>query len=215
VTLGPKSSYIPQIMKRRSFLSCTSLTGLAAPVSAVAADSPSKDDPLDLWWPMVTEVEHFRAVSVEGRLVLDVALAKPGHEELEPILDEGVVVGYSLRGRPLVGPFKPGISVISVFELSWDDRPVPIPPRFWTDLAGFRLQTLAVDPETLDLEQRARADACRAELDHPRIFLSADEGTALIEWQRLEKGGLHSTFRWVVSKWGTVLRHRQRISLVE
>jgi hypothetical protein len=173
-----------------------------------------KDDPTDLWWPMVSEVDRFRAVSVEGRLELAVALARPGEEELETIQESGSVVGYSLRGRPLIGGFSPGITVISVFDLRWDDRPIPVPSRFWDDLAGFRLQTLSVDLETLELEQRSQAEACLAALDHPRIVLSADEGTALIEWDRPEKGGVRSTFRWVISKSGTVLRHRHRSSLV-
>jgi hypothetical protein len=199
-------------MKRRSFLS---LTSLAAPVSSLtAAEFAPKDDPTELWWPMVSEVDRFRAVSIEGRLELAVALARPGEEELEAVQESGSVVGYSLRGRPLIGGFSPGITVISVFDLRWDDRPIAVPPRFWNDLAGFRLQTLSVDLETLELDQRSQAEACLAALDHPRIVLSADEGTALIEWDRREKGGLHSTFRWVISKSGTVLRHRQRSSLV-
>jgi hypothetical protein len=172
------------------------------------------DDPVGLWWPMVNDVEHFRAVSAEGRLSLEVSLAKPGEEELEEVKEAGAVVGYSLRGRPLVGGFSPGITIIAQFDLRWDDRPVPVPDRFWNDLAGFRLQVLAVDPETLDLAQRTRAEACQNELDRPRIVLSADEGTALIEWNRVDKMGLRSTFRWVVSRSGTVLRHRHRSSLL-
>lgn len=199
-------------MKRRSFLS---LSSLAAPVSSLtAAELDSKSEPTDLWWPMVSEVEQFRAVSAEGRLELEVALARPGEEELEVVQESGSVAGYSLRGRPLIGGFSPGITVIAAFDLRWDDRPVLVPSRFWNDLAGFRLQTLSVDLETLEREQRSRAEACLAALDHPRIVLSADEGTALIEWDRREKGGSRSTFRWVVSRLGTVLRHRHRSSLV-
>lgn len=199
-------------MNRRSFLARAGLAAPAAPLTAAAMDPA--DDPVELWWPMVNEVEHFRAVSSEGRLVLEVTLARPGEEELDEVREAGALVGYSLRGRPLVSGFTPGITVITAFDLRWDDRPTPVPDRFWNDLAGFRLQVLAVDPETLDLAQRTRAEACRAELDHPRIVLSADEGTALIEWNRPDKLGLRSTFRWVVSKSGTVLRHRHRSSLM-
>lgn len=195
-------------MKRRSFLS---LTSLAASVSSPrAAEVLPKDDPADLWWPMVNEVDRFRSMSLEKRLVLAVVLARPGEEELAPIVKDGDVVGYSLRGRQLVGGYSPGLSVVEAFDLTWDGQPIPISPRFWGDLAGFRLQTLSVDLDTLDLEQRARAEAYLARLDQPRVVLSADEGTALIEWHRPEKGELKSTFRWIVSRSGTVLRHRHR-----
>ena len=172
------------------------------------------DDPGELWWPMVEEVDAYTAVSEEGRLELDVQLARPGEEELATVTQRGAVVGYSLRGRPLIGGFVPGTTVIAVFDLRWEGQPIVIPERFWNDLAGFRLQTLSVELGALDAEQRARAEATLAELDRPRIVLSADEGTALIEWDRLEKGGLRSTCRWVVSRAGTVLRHRHRSPLV-
>ena len=38
--------------------------------------------------------------------------------------------------------------------------------------------------------------------------LSAEGGTVLIEWERPEECDSHSTIRWIVSKSGTVLRHR-------
>jgi hypothetical protein len=195
-------------MKRRSFLS---LSGVAAPLTSLSgAEVFPNDTPADLWWPMVNEVERFRAVSVENRLVLTVSLERPGEEEMAPIVNDGQVIGYSLRGRRLVGKFFPGISVLSAFDLVWDGRPIAIPPRFWEDLAGFRIQTLSVDLNTLVLEERAKAEAYLADLDQPRLILSADEGTALIEWDRPEKGEIKSTFRWIISRSGTVLRHRHR-----
>jgi len=184
-------------------------------MAALTAAGPEiKDDPGDLWWPMVEEVDTYTAVSEEGRLELEVRLARPGEEELAAVTQHGSVVGYSLRGRPLIGGFVPGTTVIAAFDLRWEGQPIAIPERFWNDLAGFRLQTLSVEMDTLDADQRARAQATLAELDRPRIVLSADEGTALIEWDRLEKGGLRSTCRWVVSRGGTVLRHRHRSSLL-
>jgi hypothetical protein len=198
-------------MNRRSFLS---LTTVAAPVATLkAAEEPPMDDPAELWWPMVTDLDAFTAVSPEGRLALTVALARPGEEALTSIEEAGVVVGYSLAGRPLVAGFRPGIAVVAGFDLLWDGQPVPIPPRFWLDLAGFRIQTLGVELGTLELAQRARAERCLAELDQPRVVLSADQGTAMIEWSRQERGDVCSTFRWVVSRSGTVLRHRHRSPL--
>lgn len=41
-----------------------------------------------------------------------------------------------------------------------------------------------------------------------RVFLSEDGGTILIEWIRSLEGDLSWTVRWIVSKAGTVLRHR-------
>lgn len=196
-------------MNRRFFLS---LTGVAVPVASLtAAEDPPIDDPMDLWWPMVTDLDEFTAVSPEGRLALTVALSRPGEEELAPIEEDGVVVGYSLAGRRLLAGFRPGIAVVAGFELLWDGHEVSIPPRFWSDLAGFRIQTLAVDMGMLDLAQRAQAERCLADLDQPRVVLSADQGTAMIEWSRRERGDVCSTYRWVVSRSGTVLRHRHRL----
>jgi hypothetical protein len=39
------------------------------------------------------------------------------------------------------------------------------------------------------------------------VFLSAEGGTALIEWERPEECNSHSTIRWIVSKSGVILRH--------
>lgn len=193
-------------MKRRAFLS---LTSLAAPVSSLrAAEAPPLDSPEDLWWPMVKEVQHFRTVSPEGRLVLEVCLATPGEEELEVVAEGGEVVEYRLRGRRLLAGYYPGVAVIDLFSLTWDGRPIAVPPRFWADLAGFRLQTLSVEPASLDSETRAMAEKYTATLLQPRVVLSADKGTALVEWMRQEDHDARSTFRWLISRSGTVLRHR-------
>ncbi|MFN0129516.1 MAG: hypothetical protein ACKV19_22850 [Verrucomicrobiales bacterium] len=195
-------------MNRRSFFA---LAGVATPLPSLAStDPPPDDDPVNLWWPMVNEVDRCRAVSSEGTLTLEVSMARPGEEELEVVTEGTRVVGYSLRGRRLLDGFFPGVTVVETFSLFWDDQPIPIPPRFWNDLAGFRIQTLGVDLSTLDLAQRARAEEYAARLDRPRIVLSADAGTALIEWVRREEFDSKSTFRWIVSRAGNVLRHRER-----
>lgn len=197
-------------MNRRSFFA---LAGVTAPLPSLATtDPPPEGDPVDLWWPMVNEVDRCRAVSSEGTLALEVSMARPGEEELEVITEGPRVVGYSLRGRRLLDGFFPGVTVVESFSLFWDDQPIPIPPRFWNDLAGFRIQTLGVDMTTLDLAQRERAEQYAARLDRPRIVLSADAGTALIEWVRREEFDSKSTFRWIISRAGNVLRHRERPS---
>jgi len=196
-------------MNRRSFLS---FAGAATPAAAAftATEVFATDDSVDLWWPMVSHVDRFTAVSLEGRLALNVEMAAPGEEELELVSDTSDGMIYALRGRRLLDGFHPGVTVVETFALSWDGQPIPIPARFWNDLAGFRIQVLGVDLETLDLAQRATAERYAARLDQPRIILSADAGTALIEWVRREECDSGSTFRWIVSKSGTVLRHRDR-----
>ncbi len=195
-------------MNRRSFLA---LTGTTAPAShLIATETLHEDDPVGLWWPMVGEVNRCRTVSSEGRLALEIVMDRPGEDELELVKDGDEVAGYSLRGRRLIDGFHPGVTVVETFDLFWDDQPIQIPARFWNDLAGFRIQTLNVDLATLELAQRAKAEEYAASLDRPRVVLSADSGTALIEWARREEFNSRSTFRWIVSRSGNVLRHRER-----
>jgi len=206
---SPLSS-TPAHMNRRTFLTLAGATAPLAPVLATSTDAPPLDDPADLWWPMIRHVDQFRAVSLEGRLTLDVTLATPGEEELELIEHQGRVIGYSLRGRRLIDGYYPGVTVVDSFTLTWDGEPIPILSRFWNDLAGFRIQVLDLDLQMLDAAERARIELYRARLDQPRITLSADAGTALIEWVRPEECDARSTFRWIVSRSGNILRHRER-----
>jgi len=170
----------------------------------MAQDSADPD-----WWPSVEEVSHFTAKSEEGNVILTVDLMKPDEDSLIPQLNaNGDTAGYTYKGEKLPERFWPGCALISKFELKWDGKRVDIPRRYWRDLAGFRIQTSSLKLASLNSALRWKADQFLESLDRPRVILSADGGTVLIEWGRPEECDGHSTIRWIISRSGTILRHR-------
>ena len=98
--------------------------------------------------------------------------------------------------------------MLTRFDLTWDGKAMKIPERFWNDLPGFRIETSTLDPEELKPDLQWKALQFLERLRQPRLSLSAEGGTVLIEWDRPEECDSRSTIRWIVSKSGTVLRHR-------
>jgi hypothetical protein len=83
-----------------------------------------------------------------------------------------------------------------------------IQERFWNDLPGLRIETSTLDPQKLKPDLQRKALQFLDQLEQPRLSLSAEGGTVLIEWTRPEECDSSSTIRWIVSKSGTILRHR-------
>jgi hypothetical protein len=191
-------------MKRRSFLSLSALS--AVPVVAKAADAEPEAD----WWETIhNEALSFQAVSEEGSLVLQVELIRVPEEEMTEVTDEkGDHLHYLYKGKPMPYPFNPGTTLLTRFDLTWDGKAMNIPERFWNDLPGLCIETSSLDPQKLQPDLRWKAYEFLENLDQPRLSLSAEGGTVLIEWVRPEECDSRSTIRWIVSKSGTVLRHR-------
>ena len=186
-------------MKRRHFLAISSL---AAPVAARAADVE------DTWWGLIENVFKFTAKSEEGNLTLDVELEIPREEDLVELPpDDGGYAGYSFRDEKLPLRFWPGEALIKKFSFKWDGKPIKIGRRFWRDLAGFTIQTVPNKP-ALREGDAGRYHEFLTGLLQPCIMLSSEKGTALIEWERSEECDGRSTVRWIISRSGTVLRHR-------
>lgn len=149
------------------------------------------------------------AKAEEGNAVLRVEMEKPSEERLQEVKDsEGAVTGYLLDGKKLPERFWPGCTMIKKFELEWEGKKIEIPKRFWADLAGFRIQESPLSTAALPVEKRFEGEKFLASLDKPRVYISADGGTLLIEWDRPEECDGRSTIRWIISKSGTILRHR-------
>ena len=191
-------------MKRRSFLSLSALS--AMPAVARAADAESEAD----WWETINnEALTFKAVSGEGNLVLQVELIRVPEDEATEVLDEdGNLKHYLYKGKAMPYPFHPGTTLLTRFDLTWDGKAMNIPERFWNDLPGLRIETSPLDPEKLDPKLQWKAHEFLERLEKPRLSLSAEGGTVLIEWVRPEECDSRSTIRWIISKSGTVLRHR-------
>ncbi|MBC8126639.1 MAG: hypothetical protein H8M99_05775 [Gloeobacteraceae cyanobacterium ES-bin-144] len=175
-------------MNRRNFITTS---GLLA-VGTTVASSAEVEAPL-LDWAKVQNVHEFTAKcsqSAEGEfpnIRLRVSLKADDPE--------------SARSEWL-------IKNIIRFELIWDDQQILIPERFWNDIVRMEI---FVYPEN---EQSKVPDAMQwklkdelGQLRQPRVKLSAGKGTVLIEWERGEECDGRSTFRWMVTKNGTVLRH--------
>jgi hypothetical protein len=191
-------------MKRRSFLSLSALS--AVPVVAVAAD----EGPEAAWWETIdSDALTFKAVSGEGNLVLQVELFRPPEDEVTQVTDEkGEHQHFAYKGKEMPMRFWPGQSLLTRFDLTWDGKAMNVPERFWNDLPGLRIQTTTLDPDKLKPGLLWKLHEFLESLDQPRLSLSAEGGTVLIEWNRPEECDGRSTIRWIVSKSGTVLRHR-------
>ncbi len=175
-----------------------------------ASSTLSAEDYPDEWWDSVKEVNEFTAVSQEGRLKLTVALIDP-----EPVVEKmvkgpnGDFPRHEYQGKLLPLDFYPGRKLLTKFELRWDGKLIPVEERFWNDLAGFEVEISTVDPKSIPIENRWRfKHEFSLQMLQPRIILSAEGGTVLIEWVKREDGDSQSTTRWIVTKSGTVLRHR-------
>jgi hypothetical protein len=193
-------------MKRRSFLSISALS--AVPVAARAAG----EEPDAGWWETTNEEALvFKASTEEGKITLEVELFRPAEDEVterqDPDGPDGAVE-FIYQGKVQPYPFYPGNTLLKRFDLTWDGKDMKIPERFWNDLPGLRIQTSSLDPEKVPPEIRWKAEQFLEGLRQPRVSLSAEGGTVLIEWERGEECDSHSTIRWIVSKSGVVLRHR-------
>ena len=191
-------------MKRRSFLSLSALS--AVPIVATAADDAPEAD----WYETVNthELKH-RAVTEDGKITLQVELFYPPEDEITEAKDEkGEHRCYQYKGKDMPARFWPSQSLLIRFDLTWDGKAMNIPDRFWSDLAGLRIDSSTLDVEKLKPELKWKASEFLEGLKKPRLSLSADGGTILIEWARSEECDSRSTIRWIISKSGTVLRHR-------
>lgn len=187
-------------MKRRHFLTISAIASTVARVSAA--------EPQERWGELVEKVLKFTAKSEDGELSLDVELIVPPDDEVEEINDaEGNWEAYSWRGKILPEGFWRSRSLIKKFDFVWDGKAIPIEERFWNDIAGFEINTILKKPALLPT-QKSEYETFLSQLRQPLVILSADLGTALIEWERGDECDSSSTYRWIISKSGTVLRHR-------
>lgn len=189
-------------MKRRSFLSLTALS--AVPGAAQAAeDAPDWHDTVN------REGLTFKAVTEDGKITLQVELIRTAENEVTTTKDEsGGILNHRYRGKDQPYPFYPGCTLLTRFDLTWDGKAMEIPKRFWDDLPDLRIETSTLDLAKVPPKHHWQAVEFLERLRQPRIYLSAEGGTVLIEWERSEECDSHSTLRWIVSKSGTVLRHR-------
>jgi len=203
-------------MKRRNFLAMPLLgaAGVGMGRAGAAADDLPAKWRESLRYDQRYTAESYEAPSAEGirpapRATLEVELDIAGGTRVEALTGEdGVVKGYKVDGKAAPAGYSPGASVLRKFKLRWDGKEVPIAERFWSDLLRLEIVTSDLTTKQVGAEQVGQLIEFHAKLRHPRVMISAEEGTLLIEWARPEEDGGQSTIRWIVSRTGTVLRHR-------
>lgn len=191
-------------MHRRKFIG---LAAFAAPAAVVAADG--EKPPVDDWWAKTEKVTKFTAHSPDRTLVLTVELTTPPLDEItEAKNDAGELTGYQWKTKRMPSNFVPGENLLTKLHLEWDGKHVPVPEKYWADLACLEIQHCTIHPKDIPVKFAHQFSLFLADLRQPRILLSLDGGTALIEWVRPEDCDSSSTFRWMLNRAGTVLRHR-------
>jgi hypothetical protein len=191
-------------MDRRKFIG---LAAFATPVAAAAADE--EKPPYEAWWAKTEALMKFDAYSPDRGLILSVELTIPPENEVtESQNDAGELTGYQWKNIRMPADFNPGSTLLTKFQFKWDGKEVPIPEKFWNDLARLQIMDCRVGIEDVTDKFAVKFFDFVAELYQPRVVRSMEGGTALIEWSRSEECDSSSTIRWMVSRSGTVLRHR-------
>jgi len=190
-------------MDRRKFIG---LAAFATPVAAVAAE---EEPPYEAWAAKIESVLKFEAYSPDRGLILSVELTVPPEKEVtETQNDAAEFTSYQWKNIRMPADFTPGSTYLTKFQLKWDGKEVPIPERFWNDLARLTIMDCKVSPKDVPDKFGWKFHQFLADLQQPRVLRSIEGGTALIEWTRAEECDSSSTIRWMVSRSGTVLRHR-------
>lgn len=202
-------------MKRRSFLALAT----AAPIGLAhsAEEQGGAEERLERiragWSEHTNPVKSGVFTSSEGNLRLEVALIDDDDEFTEEIIkvDDEEEHVFTFEGMRLPRWHRPQDGIIKRFRFFWDEREIPVEKRFWNDFGGCRIEKTKLTIDTIPRDQQYEFSEFLEELEGPKVILSADGGTALIEWRVLDVGeccGHRATVRWIISKNGTVMRHR-------
>lgn len=175
---------------------------------AMPAFSAEKFD-IDAWHQNVTEVLRCEIKAEEGDAILRVELERPDEKNLLELVDKkSGAVRYVFQDQVLPLDFYPGKTIIKKFDFEWEGKKIEIPQRFWNDLAGLVIQKSPLKVDELPDGHRHLGVDFLAELLRPRLSISLDQGTVLIEWDCPAECDSRTTIRWIIGKSGAVMRHR-------
>lgn len=204
-------------MKRRSFLALAAITPVGLTNAAQKDVETTRREKTDaataIWHEKTLRVKSGVFESDDGSLRLEVALMDENDPVEERIIEteDGELTVYRFDGEDLPRWVSPGDGVIKRFRFFWDKKEIPVPKRFWNDFGGCAIETFPDAEKKVDEDLRSEFETFLESLDSPRVILSADGGTALIQWNiRDTKGccGSRSDMRWMISKKGHIMRHR-------
>ncbi len=205
-------------MKRRSFLALASIAPIGLAHSAEEEKLSTRQQKIetarDMWYEKTVRVKSGVFTSMDGSLRLEVALID---EEKDPVeektvqTEDGEMTIYSFKGEELPRWVRPEQGVIKSFRFFWNDKEIPIQKRFWNDFGGCSIDKFPDELKHVDDDLQFEFDDFFENLNGPKVILSADGGTALIQWNIQDtKGccGSYSDVRWMISKKGYIMRHR-------
>lgn len=200
-------------MKRRSFISLATVAPLSMAHSGEEEDQ--QEQIRNSWIESRHHVNSGVFFSAEKELRLEVSLIGNDDPVVEKIVktSDGEESVFWLQGSRLPRWLRPADGIIKNFRFFWGDREIPIEQRYWNDFGGCSIEKSSLDKGTIPEEQEYAFDEFLQELDGPRVILSADKGTALIEWEIRDTDACcdhKATVRWIIGKSGAVMRHRHQ-----
>lgn len=187
--------------------------GATARAHAVDEREAMRDEAFAHWQEHEEVVYSGTFESYEGLLRLEVALIDENDKVTEETIrtPDGEETRHTFEGERLPRWLRPGDGIIKRFHFFWDGREIPVAKRFWNDFGGCRIKRCAVDRKTIAPDMSENFEIYHNDLEAPKVMLSADGGTALIEWAIIDTDaccGHRATMRWMISKSGHVMRHR-------
>jgi hypothetical protein len=204
-------------MKRRSFFTILSTAplglGSVATAHEIEESGIKRDKARAQWQEQEEEVYSGTFKSGDGRLRLEVALIDEKDKVKEETIlgPDGEETRYTFEGEILPRWLRPTDGIIKRFRFFWDEKEIPVGKRFWNDFGGCHIDLCKVDPKTIAHDLIADFKDYQNDLKAPKLILSADGGTALIEWVIMDTDaccGHRATMRWMISRSGHVMRHR-------
>lgn len=184
------------------FLPCLLATQLSADVNPFVVEHPKK-----------ATIQAFNAPQIE--LTAEISnYPEIGHpdliqrKEVDAENPEGYLA-YYYKDRKLSWMGEPGGTYVSRFALTWDGQEITIPDHCWNDLDRLRINLIKQEREPENEDEERELVAAYRHHDGPLVELSSDGQSVLITWIRREDGDTSSTFRWMISKDGRVLRHHE------
>lgn len=185
------------------------------PMTAQHAD-PYRQD-VERWSKGIKELQQITVSPAENeRIKLTVELKPLKRAELTPVKnDKGEVTEYKYKTPftelSLPGHYESGSTLLTKFELDWEGRKIAIPAPLWAaSPLNFQIQSAPL--ESLDAKDIPDGKAVHAArfirhgLLKPRIFLSADGDSVMIEWKQNSECSAPLICRWIVAKDGSAKR---------
>ena len=178
-------------IRRRSFLSSLAF---AIPTARAADDSAGDYEQEYIEWPTESllrgtfheDVETARDPEEKQpppELLLTVELEEFDREKIE--FSDNAPPRY--LGRELPAECGNHPTLLRKFDLLWGKVRFTVPENLWKDLGGLRIERMKTPRPPMGDKRILSWQQSDENLFRPRLWKSADGGTALIEWVRAEE----------------------------